>query len=325
MMLNHTDTAKKLFPPRVIWESVQKDKLDSMLQLATCGFVHKILGNEIRPIQDAFLTETSFGLRVLSLSLCVCVCPSVCVYVRVSVNHELVRTITQQPFKLGSPNLDHRCKRLSWRSLMFWWWLTLTFKVKLTSKSKFTPFWVCEFVHAISHHWLKDFQIWTKMHLSTVRIPIDFGIDWPRPSVVFLISNQLFFLQTPRLLFICVVLYIFSDAIATMMFCSSIAGCVHGKWKLEYHVVWHLTSLRQANIGNDMKNILYISFSNFALTETHRCQNYPLSLYKKISRVDPFTGNESKPSLKLSDCGRKIRNDVHVDTYFCKPELVSWR
>ena len=76
-------------------------------------------------------------------------------------------------------------------------------------------------------------------------------------------------------------------------------------------------------MGNDMKNILYISFSNFALTETHRCQNYPLSLYKKISRVDPFTGNESKPSLKLSDCGRKIRNDVHIDTYFCKPELVS--
>ena len=64
---------------------------------------------------------------------------------------------------------------------------------RLTSKSKFTPFWVCEFVHAISHHWLKDFQIWTKIHLGTVRIPIDFGIDWPQSSVVFLISNQLFF------------------------------------------------------------------------------------------------------------------------------------
>ena len=58
---------------------------------------------------------------------------------------------------------------------------------------RITPFWDCEFVHVISHHWLKDFQIWTKMHLSTVRIPIDFGIDWPRSSVVFLISNQLFF------------------------------------------------------------------------------------------------------------------------------------
>ena len=46
---------------------------------------------------------------------------------------------------------------------------------------------------------------------------------------------------------------------------------------------------------------------------------------KKFSRVDPFTGNESKLSLNLSDCGRKIQNDVHTDTYYCKPELISWR
>ena len=32
-----------------------------------------------------------------------------------------------------------------------------------------------------------------KMHLSTVKIPINLGIDWPRSSVLFLISNQLFF------------------------------------------------------------------------------------------------------------------------------------
>ena len=31
------------------------------------------------------------------------------------------------------------------------------------------------------------------MHLSTVKVPIDFGIDCPRSSVLFLISNQLFF------------------------------------------------------------------------------------------------------------------------------------
>ena len=56
----------------------------------------------------SFLPEASFGLRVLSLpaSVCVCVCPSVHPY----VNHLLVRTITRDPFKLGSPNLDQRCK-----------------------------------------------------------------------------------------------------------------------------------------------------------------------------------------------------------------------
>ena len=28
---------------------------------------------------------------------------------------------------------------------------------------------------------------------------------------------------------------------------------------------------------------------------------------------------------KIVDCGRKIWNDVHIDTYYCKPELISWR
>ena len=32
-----------------------------------------------------------------------------------------------------------------------------------------------------------------KMHLSTVKIPIDFGLDWPWSSVSFLISNLCFF------------------------------------------------------------------------------------------------------------------------------------
>ena len=46
-----------------------------------------------------------------------CVCVWVCV--RVSVNHELVRAIIHQPFKLGSPNLDQRCKRPWLRSRLY--------------------------------------------------------------------------------------------------------------------------------------------------------------------------------------------------------------
>ena len=50
--------------------------------------------------------------------VCVCVCVRVCV--RLCVNHLLVRPITWDPFKLGSPNLDQRCKRPWLRSLLFW-------------------------------------------------------------------------------------------------------------------------------------------------------------------------------------------------------------
>ena len=60
---------------------------------------------------NVLLPEVSFDLRVLSLPACVCV--------RVFVNHELVRAIIHQPFTLGSPNLDQRCKRPWLRSLLF--------------------------------------------------------------------------------------------------------------------------------------------------------------------------------------------------------------
>ena len=36
----------------------------------------------------------------------------VCVYVRARANHELVRTITHHPFKLGSPNSGQSVKDL---------------------------------------------------------------------------------------------------------------------------------------------------------------------------------------------------------------------
>ena len=63
---------------------------------------------------------------------------------------KFVRAITHHPFKLGSPNLDHRCKRPWLRSLLFLGWLTMTFKVKFNFKVKIYP--IFELVRAITHH-----------------------------------------------------------------------------------------------------------------------------------------------------------------------------
>ena len=68
-----------------------------------------------------------------------CVCPSVHQSNRPSVA-EFVRAITHCPFMLGSPNLGHRYTRPWLRSLLFWGWLTLTFKVKFNFEV-----WDCEF------------------------------------------------------------------------------------------------------------------------------------------------------------------------------------
>ena len=81
------------------------------------------------------------------VAACICVCVCVCPFGSLSVpcpcvNHELVCVITRDLFKLGSPNLDQRCKTPWLRSLLFWGQWTLTFKVKFNF----------EVVCMITHH-----------------------------------------------------------------------------------------------------------------------------------------------------------------------------
>ena len=73
--------------------------------------------------------------------------------------------------------------------------------------------------------------------------------------------------------------------------------------KLEYHVVWlHSDGPMCETIW---KNIFYIWFSQWSLCSP---------IYWQL-----------KPSLKLLDCGRKIQIDVHINTYYCKPQFISWQ
>ena len=66
------------------------------------------------------LSITRFYPRpVLAFGIVIaCICLSVRVCVCLSVNHLFVHAITQDSFKLGSPNLDQRCKK-TLRSLLF--------------------------------------------------------------------------------------------------------------------------------------------------------------------------------------------------------------
>ena len=70
----------------------------------------------------------------------------------------------------------------------------MTFNVKFNFKVKIYPIlslWFCPRESPLIEVRISKFG--PKMYLSTVKVPIDFGIDWPRSSVLFLISNQLFF------------------------------------------------------------------------------------------------------------------------------------
>ena len=114
--------------------------------------------------QFILLPEASFGLRVLSLPASVCmpvclsVCPSVCLSVRPSVclsvclyvNHLLVRAVTRDPFKLGSPNFDQRCKRPWLRALLVCGLIDLDLQGQILLESPNLPHY--DLVRTITHH-----------------------------------------------------------------------------------------------------------------------------------------------------------------------------
>ena len=66
---------------------------------------------------------------------------------------KFVRTIAHQPFKLGSTNLDQRCKRPWLRFLLFCGTIDHDLQGQIELQSQNLPHF--ELVHAITHHQLK--------------------------------------------------------------------------------------------------------------------------------------------------------------------------
>ena len=93
-----------------------------------------------------FITRGQFWPSGI-VSACVCVC------VRMSVNHEFVRAITHQPFKLGSPNMDQRCKKPWLSALLFCGMIDRDLPGQIELRSQNLPHF--ELVHPITHHQLK--------------------------------------------------------------------------------------------------------------------------------------------------------------------------
>ena len=88
-----------------------------------------------------------------------------------------------------------------------------------------------------------------------------------------------------------------------------------------------MASLRQANAGNYMKKYsLPLNFTFYLNRDTSVLELFPVVMFqwKGFSMRSVLTHlSQSKPSKKLLDCGRKIRYNVHIDIYHCKPKLMS--
>ena len=99
--------------------------------------------------------------------------------------------MTRHLFKLGSPKLVQRNKTHLLRNLLFWGRLTLTFKVKFNFKLKIDPILVCP-THYSPPIQCRISKFGPQMHFTTVKIPINSGLDWPWTSLSFLIPKLIY-------------------------------------------------------------------------------------------------------------------------------------
>ena len=148
-----------------------------------------------------FLPEASFGLRVLSSPASVGMCVRVCVYQSRACPHDNSSPIQARITKFW-PEMQNT---LVWVPIVFGDDRPWSSRSNLTWKSNFTSFWACSY-HYSSASQARITKFWPKMHLSTVKIPTIFGLDWFWSSLSFSILKPIF-LQNLFAPF----LYIFSE------------------------------------------------------------------------------------------------------------------
>ena len=138
---------------------------------------------------EAYWSEASFGLWVLSLPASVypCVRVSVCVFQSRACPHDNSPLVQARITKFGTKVQ----KTLVKVPIVFGddrHWLS---RSNLTWESNFTSFWAC-LPHNSSAVQVRITKFGPKMHLSSVKIPMNFGLVWFRSSLSFSILKLIF-------------------------------------------------------------------------------------------------------------------------------------
>ena len=131
------------------------------------------------------LPEASFGLRVLSLPVSVCDC----VYQSLACPHDNSSPVQARITKFG-PEKQNTLVKIPIVLGGNWPW---PWRSNLTSNSKLTPFWACP-NHYSPPILVRISKFRQQMHFifSTVKIPVNSGLDWPWTSPSFLIPKLIY-------------------------------------------------------------------------------------------------------------------------------------
>ena len=133
------------------------------------------------------LPETSVGLRVLSSPASVGLCVRVCVYQSRAWPLDNSSLIQARITKFG-PEMQNI---LVYFPIVFGDDRSRPSRSNLIQKSNFTSLWACPH-HNSSAVQARVTKFELKMHLSTVKIPINIGLDWFWSSLSFSILKPIF-------------------------------------------------------------------------------------------------------------------------------------
>ena len=158
-----------------------------------------------------FLPEASFGLRVLSLPACVCVC--LCVRQSWACPSDNSSTVHARITKFG-PEKQNTLVKIP---IAFWGNWPWPSRSNLTSNSKLTPFWACP-NHYSPPILVRISELGQEMHISTVRIPVNSGLDWPWTSPS---------LPIPKLIFFCIMAVCIETVKQSLICFNSVQGLFH--------------------------------------------------------------------------------------------------
>ena len=121
---------------------------------------------------------------VLASGYCRCLCLCVCVYQSLACPHDNSSPVQASITKFG-PEKQNTLVKIPIVLGGNW---PRPSRSNLTSNSKLTPFWACP-NHYSPPILVRISKFGQQMHFSTVKIPVNSGLDWPWTSPSFLIPK----------------------------------------------------------------------------------------------------------------------------------------
>ena len=154
------------------------------------NWVVKLSYSTVSLLQGSKFVFTRGQLWPSGIVGCVCLCLCVCVRQSSVCPDDNLSPPQGTITKIG-PEVQNTLVKIPIVFGVHWHWLSRTNWTKKVKIYPISGLWVCPGDKSIQNE-VRFSKFGPEMHRSTVKVPIDFGIDWSWSSVSFLTSNLLY-------------------------------------------------------------------------------------------------------------------------------------